>query len=93
MRDDILDIDVIVAPVFIDNTRKFREIGPHGRGSNGIELVDYSEKYGEGASQKLSVELMSGRGPDILTVKVMSSVSRFSSGSDGVDPEQPHEKI
>ena len=31
-----------------------------------IELVDYSEKYGEGASQKLSVELMSGRGPDIL---------------------------
>ena len=31
-----------------------------------IELVDYSEKCGEGASQKLSVELMSGRGPDIL---------------------------
>ena len=31
-----------------------------------IELVDYSEKYGEGAAQKLSAELMSGRGPDVI---------------------------
>ena len=31
-----------------------------------IELVDYFEKYGEGAPQKLSAEFMSGRGPDIL---------------------------